>query len=143
MKSKRKLRVFEAFAGIGAQAAALKKLNIDYEIVGISDWFIDAIECYATIHCESKVVDVPNTKAEVLEYLSKFTFSADSVHPYITQHRPCENVVGIIFFTAVINSKAILIFVKYDFVKLPRRDTKILKEVCLQNSTNNAHKHIW
>ena len=47
MKSKRKLRVFEAFAGIGAQAAALKKLNIDYEIVGISDWFIDAIECYA------------------------------------------------------------------------------------------------
>jgi len=82
MKSKRKLRVFEAFAGIGAQAAALKKLNIDYEIVGISDWFIDAIECYATIHCESKVVDVPNTKAEVLEYLSKFTFSADSVHPY-------------------------------------------------------------
>ena len=61
----------------------------------------------------------------------------------ITQHRPCENVVGIIFFTAVINSKAILIFVKYDFVKLPRRDTKILKEVCLQNSTNNAHKHIW
>ncbi|MBO5339362.1 MAG: DNA (cytosine-5-)-methyltransferase [Clostridia bacterium] len=82
MKSKRKLRVFEAFAGIGAQAAALKKLNIDYEIVGISDWFIDAIECYATIHCEGKVVDVPNTKAEVLEYLTKFTFSADSVHPY-------------------------------------------------------------
>ncbi len=82
MKSKRKLRVFEAFAGIGAQAAALKKINIDYEIVGISDWFIDAIECYATIHCEGKVVDVPHTKAEVLEYLTKFTFSADSVHPY-------------------------------------------------------------
>lgn len=82
MKSTKKLRVFEAFAGIGAQAAALKKLNIDYEIVGISDWFIDAIECYATIHCEGKIVDVPKTKAEVLEYLSKFTFSADSVHPY-------------------------------------------------------------
>ena len=81
-ENKRKLRVFEAFAGIGAQAAALKKLNIDYEIVGISDWFIDAIECYATIHCEGKVVEVLNTKAEVLEYLSKFTFSADSVHSY-------------------------------------------------------------
>ena len=50
MKSSKKLRVFEAFAGIGAQAAALKRLNINYEIVGISDWFIDAIECYATIH---------------------------------------------------------------------------------------------
>ena len=82
MKHNKKLRVFEAFAGIGAQAAALKNINIDYEIVGISDWFIDAIECYATIHCEDKTVDVPKTKAEVLEYLSKFTFSADSVHPY-------------------------------------------------------------
>ena len=41
----KKLRVFEAFAGIGAQASALKRMNINYEIVGISDWFIDAIEC--------------------------------------------------------------------------------------------------
>ena len=36
MKSSKKLRVFEAFAGIGAQAAALKRLNINYEIVGIT-----------------------------------------------------------------------------------------------------------
>ena len=52
----KKLRVFEAFAGIGAQAAALKRMNINYEIVGISDWFIDAIECYAAIHCSDKEV---------------------------------------------------------------------------------------
>ena len=82
MSKKQKLRVFEAFAGIGAQAAALKRLNIDYEIVGISDWFIDAIECYATIHCQDKTIDMPETKSEVLDYLSEFTFSADSVHPY-------------------------------------------------------------
>lgn len=82
MKNKKKLRVFEAFAGIGAQAAALKRLDIDYEIVGISDWFIDAIECYSVIHCEDKEVEVPKTKGEVLDYLSKYTFSADSVHPY-------------------------------------------------------------
>ena len=31
-KRKRKLKVFEAFAGIGAQASALKRLNIEYEI---------------------------------------------------------------------------------------------------------------
>lgn len=80
--NKPKLRVFEAFAGIGAQAAALKRLKIDYEIVGISDWFIDAIECYATIHCQNKDIDVPEDKSEVMEYLSKFTFSADSVRPY-------------------------------------------------------------
>jgi len=78
----KKLRVFEAFAGIGAQAAALKRLNIDFEIVGISDWFIDAIECYSTIHCDEKKVEVPKTKSEIVDYLSQFTFSADSVHPY-------------------------------------------------------------
>lgn len=82
MKTRQPLRVFEAFAGIGAQASALKRLNIDYEIVGISDWFIDAIECYAAIHCQDKEVDVPQSKHEILEYLSQFTFSADSVHPY-------------------------------------------------------------
>lgn len=80
MPKKQKLRVFEAFAGIGAQAAALEKLNINYEIVGISDWFIDAIECYAAIHRQDVDVDMPESKAEVLDCLSKYTFSADSVH---------------------------------------------------------------
>ena len=77
-----KLRVFEAFAGIGAQAAALKRMNINYEIVGISDWFIDAIECYAAIHCGDKEVIVPEDITEEDEYQSQFTFSADSVKPY-------------------------------------------------------------
>lgn len=31
------IRVFEAFAGIGAQHQALKELGLDYEIVGISE----------------------------------------------------------------------------------------------------------
>ena len=79
---KKKLRVFEAFAGIGAQASALKRMNINYEIVGISDWFIDAIECYAAIHCKNVKVDVPQDIAEVDKYLSQFTFSADSVKAY-------------------------------------------------------------
>lgn len=78
----KKLRVFEAFAGIGAQASALKRMNINYEIVGISDWFIDAIECYAAIHCKNVKVDVPQDIAEVDKYLSQFTFSADSVKSY-------------------------------------------------------------
>ena len=77
-----KLRVFEAFAGIGAQASALKRMKIDYEIVGISEWFIDAIECYAAIHCKDIKVCVPQNIKEVDEYLSRFTFSADSVNAY-------------------------------------------------------------
>lgn len=80
--ARKKLRVFEAFAGIGAQASALKRIGIDHEIVGISDWFIDAIECYAAIHCENSEIDVPQNKSELLEALSKYSFSADSVHPY-------------------------------------------------------------
>ena len=81
MNKKRKLRVFEAFAGIGAQASALERLNIAYDIVGISDWFIDAIECYAAIHCADKEIEVPQDIKEVEKYLSKFTFSATSVQP--------------------------------------------------------------
>lgn len=81
MDNKKKLRVFEAFAGIGAQASALERLKINYEIVGISDWFIDAIECYAAIHCENIEVDVPQDIKLVEEYLSHYTFSATSVRP--------------------------------------------------------------
>lgn len=81
MRKKKKLRVFEAFAGIGAQASALERLNVNYEIVGISDWFIDAIECYAAIHCENIEVDVPQDIKKVEEYLSRYTFSATSVKP--------------------------------------------------------------
>lgn len=82
LNTKRPLRVFEAFAGIGAQAAALKRMNIDFEIVGISDWFIDAIECYAAVHCKDKKIAVPQDIKEVDKYLSSFTFSADSVKPF-------------------------------------------------------------
>lgn len=31
-----KLRVFEAFAGIGTQRMALKRLGINHEVIGIS-----------------------------------------------------------------------------------------------------------
>lgn len=76
---KEKLKVFEAFAGIGAQASALSRMNINYEIVGISDWFTDAIECYAAIHCCNKKVDIPTDISEIEEYLSQYTFSTNSV----------------------------------------------------------------
>ena len=52
------LRVFEAFAGIGAQASALERMGINYKIVGISEWYIDAIECYAAIHCDGVEVEI-------------------------------------------------------------------------------------
>ncbi len=80
-KNKQRLRVFEAFAGIGAQASALSRMDIDYEIVGISEWFIDAIECYAAIHCQDVNVDVPESLTEIDKYRGNYTFSATSVKP--------------------------------------------------------------
>lgn len=75
----RKLRVFEAFAGIGAQATALKRIGIDYEIVGISEWFIDALHCYDILHNDqSQEIEIPS-KDEQIKYLSQFTFSKDSM----------------------------------------------------------------
>lgn len=44
------IRVFEAFAGIGAQHQALKELGLDYEIVGISEIDKHAINGYEAIH---------------------------------------------------------------------------------------------
>lgn len=79
--SRKKLRVFEAFAGIGAQNTALKRIGIDYEIVGISDWFTDAIICYDAIHRKpNQNIDIP-CKEEQLSYLRNFEFSRDSVRP--------------------------------------------------------------
>ena len=72
---KKTLKVFEAFAGIGAQAAALKRLGINFEIVGICDWFIDAIICYDAIHTkESENIAIPSKKIQ-LEYLNNYIFS--------------------------------------------------------------------
>ncbi len=77
----KKIKVFETFSGIGAQAKALKKAKIDYEIVATSEWFINAILAYDAINCSDEKIEVPNYKEQV-KYLKKFTFSKDSVTPF-------------------------------------------------------------
>lgn len=80
-KTQRPLRVFEAFAGIGAQSTALKRIGVNFEVVGISDWFTDAIICYDAIHSDKTNTPSLPDKKEILSYLSQFQFSKDSVHP--------------------------------------------------------------
>lgn len=51
----KKLNIFETFAGIGSQHKALENLKNksiidDYEILGISEWYISAIIAYTLIH---------------------------------------------------------------------------------------------
>ena len=75
------LKVFEAFAGIGAQASALDRLKIKHEIVGISEWLIDAVVCYDAIHHKNNENVILPEKKEQLKYLERFQFSKDSVRP--------------------------------------------------------------
>ena len=74
----KKLRVFETFAGIGAQHKALSNLKekgiIDYEVVAISEWDIDAIIAYNAIHGAN--VDYDNA----IDY-NKYTFSSNGKSP--------------------------------------------------------------
>ncbi|MGL6124955.1 MAG: hypothetical protein ACRC1F_00485 [Metamycoplasmataceae bacterium] len=50
----KEINLFEAFAGIGSQYKALKNISesMDWEVkvVGIVEWFIDAIIAYEAIH---------------------------------------------------------------------------------------------
>ena len=60
----------------------------------------------------------------------------------IAQHRPSKDMVGVIFFAAVIDGKAIFILIKNNFIQLSRCNTKVLKEICLQNTADYAHQYI-
>ncbi len=91
--SKKTLKVFEAFAGIGAQHSALKRLNINYEVVGISEWFVNALLTYEAINCDTKNdIEIPSYE-EQIKYLEKFTFSKDSINPILNIRRLTKNEI--------------------------------------------------
>lgn len=48
------IKLFEAFAGVGCQAMAFKKLGIDFETIGISEIDNHAISSYNAIHSKTK-----------------------------------------------------------------------------------------
>lgn len=73
---KDRLRVFEAFAGIGAQRIALRNLNIDHEVVGISEIDKYAIKSYEAIHGPTKNFgDIRDIKVDDLPAIDLFTYS--------------------------------------------------------------------
>jgi DNA (cytosine-5)-methyltransferase 1 len=76
------LKVFEFFSGIGAQHKALKNIGVEFEIVGTSEWYIDAIIAYSEIHHSDIIIDIPPYE-EQIEFLSQpqFVFSSDSKNP--------------------------------------------------------------
>ncbi len=64
----------------GAQSAAFKKANINYEVVGISEWFINALLAYDAIHYGDKPFETDLTTKQKRAYLKHFKFSKDSVN---------------------------------------------------------------
>lgn len=72
-------RVIEIFSGIGAQAKALERIGVDYEIVNTCDWNIGSIIAYCMIHKGKididKYSDVPDE--DVSAFLQNQTISTD------------------------------------------------------------------
>jgi len=73
------IKVLETFSGIGAQAKALERLNIEYEIVATADWDINAIIAYDLIHHGIQDLSLYDNKdkEEVIKELQGYTLSPD------------------------------------------------------------------
>lgn len=69
------IKIIELFSGIGAQVAALKRLGLEYEVVGISEIDKYAIQSYEAINGPTyNYMDI--TKIESLDYADLWTFSS-------------------------------------------------------------------
>lgn len=64
------LRVFEAFAGVGTQHMALRNINMDFEVVAISEIDEYAILSYDAIHTADRPVEEA-TEEEMDQFLEK------------------------------------------------------------------------
>lgn len=70
------IKVFEAFSGIGAQAAALRNIRVDFEVVGISEIDKRAIKAYNLIHGDTpNFGDVSKIDPTTLPDIDLFTYS--------------------------------------------------------------------
>lgn len=75
VREMKKIKVITLFTGIGAQEAALKRLEIDYEVVGISEIDKYAIQSYEAINGSTyNYGDI--TKINALDYADLWTYSS-------------------------------------------------------------------
>lgn len=73
---KNKIRVFEAFAGYGSQSMALRRLGIDFEVVGISGIDKYAIQAYMAVHGDTpNYGDISNIEWESVPDFDFLTYS--------------------------------------------------------------------
>ena len=70
------LKVFEAFAGVGAQRMALRNLGLDFEVVGICEIDKFALKSYEAIHGEcNNFGDISKVDPNELPDMDLFTYS--------------------------------------------------------------------
>lgn len=79
----KKLKVFEMFAGIGAQHKAIENLDLNFKVTRISDWYVSAIISYANIHHEKQFLNeyeklLLKSKEDLYKTLPENSFSIDS-----------------------------------------------------------------
>lgn len=71
-----KLRVFEAFCGVGSQRMALRNLGIDHEVVGVSEIDKFALKSYEAIHGDcTNFGDISKIDPSDLPNMDLFTYS--------------------------------------------------------------------
>jgi len=76
------IKVIELFAGIGSQTQALKNIGVEHEVIGISEWEVNAIITYDAIHTNDGIDYTENmSKKEIIDFLDNFTFSTDGKNP--------------------------------------------------------------
>jgi DNA (cytosine-5)-methyltransferase 1 len=82
-RGKNMFRVVETFSGIGAQAKALERLGIDYEIANTCEWDINAIIAYCRIHKGGIDTSVcrDKTDEDIDLFLRNTTLSMDGKKP--------------------------------------------------------------
>ena len=76
------IKVFEAFAGYGSQSMALRRLGIDFEVVGISEIDKYAIQAYMAVHG-----DTPNYGD-----ISKIDWRSVPDFDFLTYSFPCTDI---------------------------------------------------
>ena len=88
LKINKPIRLIELFAGIGSQAAALKRLGANFEHYKISEWEINANASYKAIHHEHNTTDYSKnfTSEELNEILFKIGISTDGKKPLSLQN---------------------------------------------------------
>lgn len=77
------IKVFEAFAGYGSQSIALRNLNIEHEVVAISEIDKYALQAYYSLHDK----EIPN-----LGDISKIKVEDIPKHDLFTYSFPCTDI---------------------------------------------------